>query len=127
MNILKKSTIYKITKGEQTLTLQIRELPKDDVDIFAFSPLDIREPLDSSKFGRAICFVPFCENADQLRLSSKLIRAFCPDKFTLIDVNVTYPLHKKRKLSHREIMKTEDVVLDYLQQEGFTVEEINGD
>lgn len=110
-----------IEKNDKQYTVGFGQPRGPKKDIACFNPLEIKEAMDPAKFDWALCFVPFCEQSDQLRISSKLIRAFCEDKFNLIDVDQTYPFHKAAKLSHKKMMSTRDLAIRYFESEGFTI------
>ena len=85
-------------------------------DILFQNILDNDTFFPPDNYEQVVFFVPFCANSDEVRHHAKRYRAhYGPDKFFLVDIDETYPVHHRAKLQHNVQTPTALLVENFLE------------
>ena len=87
-----------------------------------------RDPIKHKNYNFIVMVVPFTKNSEEIRSQSKPYRnLYGVDKTFIMDVDETYPVHKKMKITHNKVVPTIELAKQYLINQGYKIlEETDG-
>ncbi len=70
--------------------------PEEQAEIFFQNISEDPRILNLDSFKQVVLVIPYCRNSDEIRLKSKKYRAaYGPHRCLIIDIDETFPIHRK--------------------------------
>lgn len=113
----------KKTQGSVDIAISCSLVSYVSADVLFQSTESYQEP-SNGLYKSLVIFVPFGKSMAESRNKAKNIRAKykqCCNESSIIDVDETYPLHKKLKISMSEIVSLDLLAKDYLEKQQYTI------